>query len=880
MHHMSLQEDAKVHTSLYTLPTIVLLAAVALSFVGLGFVMPLRALYAREIGASSIEVGLMATAFLLASFAVTPAMGWLSDRIGPRTVLGCSLLTYAGLLAAYVPVTSPGALIVLRALEGVSAAGVLTPARALMNTVAPPERYGEALGLVSTARYVGILVGPAVGTLLASGVGYTPAFLAASGILTLTTLAVFLWLPPHTDVGPKAASPVFSCGFTGPLALAYGLAMVLALPQGVTPAIWSLYMQDRGASLPLIGLSFTTFALAASALAPVAGRVADDGTPETGGTARTISHVRDPAATMIGFALEPLGRPLPLAWDEPVTSPDETGGLTSAHEPVPPTPLAVRPALLTPTALAADGGLPNQNTAEGTGALSSLTTGANNTAAGFNALHSLATGSESTATGSLALFNDTSGYNTAYGFSALYSNTTGGFNTATGRNALFSNATGTNNTATGGAALYSNTTGSFNTAHGRNALFSNTTGENNTANGAYALYLNTEGPFNTASGSQALFSNTTGFGNTANGSGALLGNTTGNFNTSTGHYALTNNTTTEANTADGAFALSENTGSENTASGFAALRSNTFGFLNTANGSYALWMNTTGGANTATGGHAMYNNTTGYSNTANGSGALGSNTTGAGNTANGVGALQSNETGNNNTAIGNEALGGFFTNGSTNNIAVGSGAGFNLTRGNNNIDIGNPGVAGDGRRIRIGTAGTQNATFIAGIFGATVANGVQAVVAPNGKLGTIPSSKRFKDQIKPMEKESEAILALKPVTFRYKEEIDPDGIPQFGLIAEEVEKVHPDLVARDEEGKVYTVRYEAVNAMLLNEFLKEHRSVQDLKETVAQQQKQIAAQKATAAQQQKQIQALTATVQKVSDQVALSKPAPQLVANP
>jgi len=275
MHHMSLQEDAKVHTSLYTLPTIVLLAAVALSFVGLGFVMPLRALYAREIGASSIEVGLMATAFLLASFAVTPAMGWLSDRIGPRTVLGCSLLTYAGLLAAYVPVTSPGALIVLRALEGVSAAGVLTPARALMNTVAPPERYGEALGLVSTARYVGILVGPAVGTLLASGVGYTPAFLAASGILTLTTLAVFLWLPPHTDVGPKAAAPAFSCGFTGPLALAYGLAMVLALPQGVTPAIWSLYMQDRGASLPLIGLSFTTFALAASALAPVAGRVSD-----------------------------------------------------------------------------------------------------------------------------------------------------------------------------------------------------------------------------------------------------------------------------------------------------------------------------------------------------------------------------------------------------------------------------------------------------------------------------------------------------------------------------------------------------------------------------------------------------------------------------
>lgn len=277
MHHTSLQEDGALDQSLYTLPVMVLLAAVALSFVGLGFVMPLRALYARDIGASSVEVGLMATAFLLASFVVTLVIGGLSDRMGPRIVLGLSLLTYARLLAAYVPVTSPVALIVLRALEGVSAAGVLTPARALMNTVAPPERYGEALGLVSAARYVGILAGPAVGALLASGVGYTPAFLAASGVLILTALAVGLFLRPYTNVTPQAAAPAstFSSRFTGPLALAYGLAVVLAWPQGVTPAIWSLYMQDRGASLPLIGLSFTTFALAASALAPVAGRVAD-----------------------------------------------------------------------------------------------------------------------------------------------------------------------------------------------------------------------------------------------------------------------------------------------------------------------------------------------------------------------------------------------------------------------------------------------------------------------------------------------------------------------------------------------------------------------------------------------------------------------------
>ena len=161
---------------------------------------------------------------------------------------------------------------------------------------------------------------------------------------------------------------------------------------------------------------------------------------------------------------------------------------------------------------------------------------------------------------------------------------------------------------------------------------------------------------------------------------------------------------------------------------------------------------------------------------------------------------------------------------------------------------------------------------------------MQVVVGPNGKLGTIPSSKRFKDQIKPMDKASEAILALQPVTFSYKEEIDPDGIPQFGLIAEEVEKVHPDLVARDEEGRVYTVRYEAVNAMLLNEFLKEHRTVQQQQAEIAQLKGQVAELKSDfgpkVAQQQKQIEALTATVQKVSDQIVLSKPAPQLVAKP
>jgi endosialidase-like protein/adenylate/guanylate cyclase family protein len=168
--------------------------------------------------------------------------------------------------------------------------------------------------------------------------------------------------------------------------------------------------------------------------------------------------------------------------------------------------------------------------------------------------------------------------------------------------------------------------------------------------------------------------------------------------------------------------------------------------------------------------------------------------------------------------------------------------------------------------IRIGTVGTQNATFIAGISGVTVASGVGVIVNPQGQLGTVVSSARFKEAIKPMDRASEAILALQPVTFRYKQELDPDGVPQFGLVAEQVEKVNPDLVARDADGKAYTVRYDAVNAMLLNEFLKEHKKVEE--------------QGATIAQMKKQIEALTATVQKVSDQIALSKTAPQLVANP
>jgi len=323
---------------------------------------------------------------------------------------------------------------------------------------------------------------------------------------------------------------------------------------------------------------------------------------------------------------------------------------------------------------------------------------------------------------------------------------------------------------------------------------------------------------------------------------------------------------TNDNTVQGDDALiSLTTGTGNTAIGFNALYSNTTGIENTANGLNALYSNAAGNDNTAVGVHALFGNTTGNVNTAIGANALQQNTTGVNNTAMSVHALYSNTTGDNNTAIGANSLINNTTGSS--NIALGNSAGQNLTTGNNNIHIGNLGAAGESKTIRIGTAGTQRKTFIAGISGATVPTGIPVIVDASGHLGTTTSSARFKDAIRPMDKASEAVLSLKPVTFRYKKDLDPEGIPQFGLVAEEVEKVNPALVARDEQGKAYTVRYDAVNAMLLNEFLKEHRKVE-------QQRKDF---EAALGQQQKQIDALTAGLQKVSAQLELSKAVPQAV---
>jgi uncharacterized coiled-coil protein SlyX len=330
------------------------------------------------------------------------------------------------------------------------------------------------------------------------------------------------------------------------------------------------------------------------------------------------------------------------------------------------------------------------------------------------------------------------------------------------------------------------------------------------------------------------------------------------------------------NTAEGDDALfSLTTGTDNTAVGFNALYNNT-GDFNTANGSQALLSNTTGTQNTANGFQALFSNTTANQNTAYGCAALATTTTGHNNTATGESALESNTTGSSNTANGSDAL--FSNTTGRNNIALGDSAGFALTTGRNNIDIGNVGVAAESAKIRIGNKAHKNA-YIAGSSGVTVAGGVGVIIDADGHLGTVVSSERFKDKIQPMDKASEAILALQPVTFRYKQELDPDGIPQFGLVAEQVAKVNPDLVARDDQGKPYTVRYEAVNAMLLNEFLKEHREVQEQKVTITQLKSSAAKQEAMIAQQQKQIEALTAGLQKVSAQVEMSKPAPQIVDN-
>jgi uncharacterized coiled-coil protein SlyX len=349
---------------------------------------------------------------------------------------------------------------------------------------------------------------------------------------------------------------------------------------------------------------------------------------------------------------------------------------------------------------------------------------------------------------------------------------------------------------------------------------------------------------NTVQGDDALI-NTRNTGNTAFGFQALTANTEGDFNTATGSIALESNTT----------------GNDNTGIGADALAGNTTGSENTAVGVNAIFESTTASQNTAVGAHVLETSDTGGQNTGIGAAALLANTTGGFNTALGALALKNN------------------TSGST-NIAVGFQAGRSLKIGNNNIYIGSPGAApSESSTIRIGTTGTHTNTFVAGISGVTVPSGVGVIIDSTGHLGTVVSSARYKEQIEPMGEASDNLLSLQPVKFRYKKNLDPKAVPQFGLVAEDVAKVDPALVARDEEGKPYSVRYEAVNAMLLNEFLKEHRKVEEQQATIAQLKCALAKQETVDAEQQKQIEALTAGLQKVTAQVELSKPAPHTVLN-
>ncbi len=377
---------------------------------------------------------------------------------------------------------------------------------------------------------------------------------------------------------------------------------------------------------------------------------------------------------------------------------------------------------------------------------------------------------------------------------------------------------GANNTAAGYAALYFNTTGSANTAIGTQALFSNTDGSFNTASGYYALVFNTAS-YNTATGGFALGANTTGSNNVATGYGALSHNETGSDNTASGYSALASNTGNRNNAAGTNALYSNTTASDNNAMGDNALYSNITGTYNNAMGGYSLYYNTTGSQNNAMGYGAMYQNTTGSNNSAQGRYALANNTTGNGNSVVGAGALKSNTTGSNNTAAGIAAM--VNNTSGSGNVAIGDSAGANLTTGSNNIDILNSGVAGESGIIRIGEPNVQTATYIGGIENAKI-TGSAVYVTSSGQLGVLASSERYKTAIATMNaSNTEKLKQLRPVSFHLKS--DPNGTIQYGLIAEEVNKVYPELVIRDDAGKIQGVRYDELAPMLLNEIQKQQR---------------------------------------------------------
>jgi hypothetical protein len=404
---------------------------------------------------------------------------------------------------------------------------------------------------------------------------------------------------------------------------------------------------------------------------------------------------------------------------------------------------------------------------------------------------------------------------------------------------IFSSGTGTVNIATGGTnrlSVLSNgdldlggnilrdgrlfiSAALRNTSAGILALNPANTGDSNTALGLGALRADTTGSFNTALGADTLQSNTAGNDNTAVGNQALFSNTTGIENTAIGSHALQSNTT----------------GMGNTAQGRAAMQSNTTGSSNTAQGDGALQSNTTGAGNVAQGTFALLSNTTGFNNTAQGVSALYANTIGTNDTAVGNGALGFISAGSDNTALGAHSL--FSMTAGSNNIAVGSNAGTNLTTGSNNIEIGNQGLAADAGIIRIGSPGVQSSAFISGIRSATTGSpdAVPVVVDSNGQLGTVSSSRRFKEGIEDMGEASSGLLRLRPVRFRYKQPYADGSKPlDYGLIAEEVAEVYPDLVVKGADGQLETVQYQKLTPMLLNELQKQRQRAQQQDEIIRQ----------------------------------------------
>jgi hypothetical protein len=415
-----------------------------------------------------------------------------------------------------------------------------------------------------------------------------------------------------------------------------------------------------------------------------------------------------------------------------------------------------------------------------------------------------------------------------------------GHNTAEGTNALFSRTTGNWDSAFGDSALFHDTTGTANTALGYNAMFNNIDGNGNTGNGTFTLFSNTHGDGNTALGNSALYLNQTGNSNTAMGANALHNNVGGSFNIGVGQGTLANNT------ADG-----------NVAMGFRALSANTTGNENTAVGLQALLDNIITQGNSAFGDLALtnFNGPT--------SGPFGDGF----NTALGSLSMMSATAGSTNVAVGRRSLESLLT--GSNNVALGWRAGDNLTGAESgNICIGPnvAGVTGQSSQTYIGNVGSTLQNFSAGVVDFVT------VRFSDGRLGHTSSSQRYKEDIKPMDKASEVLYQLKPVTYYYKKDIEPIQNLDYGLVAEDVAKVDPKLAIRDGKGQIEGVRYLAIYNMMLNEFLKEHKKVQELEATVAQQQKGMDVLTA-------QLKEQAAQIQKVSAQVEMSKPAPTVVAN-